>query len=1038
MRPKVLTMRAFGPYGGSQVIDFTLLEDINMFLIHGPTGSGKTTILDAICYALYGQTNGGERTAESMRSKFATTDEPAEVTLTFYLKGDEYKVIRTPKFERPKKRGEGFTVEEGKALLYKLEEDEFKLVAARLQEVDRKIEELLVFNVDQFRQVIMIAQNKFRELLTADSKERQKILQDIFETGIYQSVEKQLEEKNNALIEAMKEKNMAYEMLLSRLKEEKDERLISYLQTKLLNNTPEVSEILHDLIKEYRIYEEANKARTIELKTELEKAQNVLIQQNEKHSAYMQLQEVKEKLNRFVLEEASYRQLEQEVKSLQKLQPILVVEEQWHKAQEEEKQNIQAITLLHREKEKEEESLSQLLKIQEDSKEEAAKIEADKGRYLALESYLPKIDSLGELMSAQQKYEQDKQKLEIEKERIEKIIKAYEIRINEAEIKLKDKDTLAKSIQEGKVTLQAIEYILECQGEKARKSAELITLRNQYKVIAQNLEKLKKEEMQLKVQYDEVTLAWMNGQASIMAEHLEEGKPCPVCGSTEHPHKAKSGQTLVNPEIMKKLETKRSTYIAEISKKEEEQNSILIRGKSLNEDITHLDKRINSYVEKINQSAEEITSTYKGQVEERLGANERKLQEIEKLTGMIEQDRSKVTLEMNTLEKIKEAIYTCQTQLELHKSRVEAIRSELPEGMATRDQLLAQMKALEEERKAFEARMQRLQDELEKVKVQLSKIIGMLEEKEKVLSDLKAKVIKAEESFNKALNEGQIEDLQTYEVLKLKVNELESLQEKIKEYYTQKAILEENKKVLEIKVADFRIEMLIEAKEHFEVLDKEKEKLQLEGADLERHIMLYEEVEQGIEALYEESKAVAKKQHIIGTMAQMAKGKNSKGLSFERYIQSSIFDEVLESANQKLRPMTTARYELYRTGDMKRKNAQSGLDIAVIDHYVGQTRPVSTLSGGESFMAALALALGLADVISRLAGASSLDTMFIDEGFGTLDEQSLELAIKTLLSLQDTGRLVGIISHVKELREQIPARLEITRTSKGSSAQFKL
>ena len=476
MRPKVLTMRAFGPYGGSQVIDFTLLEDINMFLIHGPTGSGKTTILDAICYALYGQTNGGERTAESMRSKFATTDEPAEVTLTFYLKGDEYKVIRTPKFERPKKRGEGFTVEEGKALLYKLEEDEFKLVAARLQEVDRKIEELLVFNVDQFRQVIMIAQNKFRELLTADSKERQKILQDIFETGIYQSVEKQLEEKNNALTEAMKEKNMAYEMLLSRLKEEKDERLISYLQTKLLNNTPEVSEILHDLIKEYRIYEEANKARTIELKTELEKAQNVLIQQNEKHSAYMQLQEVKEKLNRFVLEEASYKQLEQEVKSLQKLQPILVVEEQWHKAQEEEKQNVQAITLLHKEKEKEEESLSQLLKIQEDSKEEATKIEANKSRYLALESYLPKIDSLGELMSAQQKYEQDKQKLEIEKERIEKSIKAYEMRINEAEIKLKDKDTLAKSIQEGKIALQAIEYILECQGEKARKSTEIHTV----------------------------------------------------------------------------------------------------------------------------------------------------------------------------------------------------------------------------------------------------------------------------------------------------------------------------------------------------------------------------------------------------------------------------------------------------------------------------------------------------------------------------------------------------------------------------------
>ena len=162
----------------------------------------------------------------------------------------------------------------------------------------------------------------------------------------------------------------------------------------------------------------------------------------------------------------------------------------------------------------------------------------------------------------------------------------------------------------------------------------------------------------------------------------------------------------------------------------------------------------------------------------------------------------------------------------------------------------------------------------------------------------------------------------------------------------------------------------------------------------------------------------------------------SKGLSFERYIQSSIFDEVLESANQKLRPMTQARYELFRTDDMKRKNAQSGLEIAVRDHYVGEMRPVTTLSGGESFMAAMALALGLADVISRLAGAATLDTMFIDEGFGTLDEESLEMAIKVLLGLQDTGRLVGIISHVRELREQIPARLEIVSTKEGSRTRF--
>ena len=1038
MRPKILTMRAFGPYGGSQVIDFTLLEDINMFLIHGPTGSGKTTILDAICYALYGQTNGGERTAESMRSKFATNDEPAEVTLIFSLKGEEYKVVRSPKFERPKKRGEGFTVEDGKALLYKLEEDEFKLIAARLQEVDRKIEELLVFNVDQFRQVIMIAQNKFRELLTADSKERQKILQDIFETGIYQNVEKYLEEKNNRLTEDMKEKNKAYEMFLDRLKDEQDERLVSYLATKILNNSPEVSEVLETLIQEHKSKEEDNKVHIEKLKNELEQAQNILIEQNEKYTAYKQLQEIQEKLNQLVLEEPKYRQIEQETSVLQKIQPILVLENQWYKVIEEEKQTIEAIKYFHKQKEEEEERLSTLLKKQEASQEQAMKIEKNKGLYLTLESYLPKLDSLSELIRIQQQYEQHKKKLECEKEQLEKHIKNYEADMSKAEVRLKEKDLLAKAIQEGKIALQAIEYILECKEEKDRKQKDIHNLRNQYKALSQNLEQLKREEIQLKIQYDQVTLAWMEGQASIMAEHLEEGTPCPVCGSTEHPHKAKGGQTFINPDLIKQLEIKRNAYIAEISKKEEEQNSVMIRGKSLSEDLDYLDKRIKSYGEKMNQPEQDITSVYKVEVEQALKDNEKCCDEIETLTSRLEKQKEIMTLEMNKLEKIKEEIHTYQMQLEVHKSKIEAIKNELPEGIKTREELLDTMKVLENEQKTFEAYKKGLEDELEQVKVQLSKTMGMLEEKENLLSMIKEKVIRAEESFRIALKEVHIEKQQDYELLKLKISELEELQEQIKGYYTQKAILEENNKALESKVANFQVEMLVETKHQFEKLVQEKEQLQLEKIDLERHITLYTEVQQGIEHLYTESKDVAKKQYIIGNMAQVAKGKNSKGLSFERYIQSSIFDEVLESANQKLRPMTTSRYELYRTDDMKRKNSQSGLDIAVIDHYVGQTRPVSTLSGGESFMAALALALGLADVISRLAGASSLDTMFIDEGFGTLDEQSLELAIKTLLSLQDTGRLVGIISHVKELREQIPARLEITRTDKGSLAQFKL
>ena len=1038
MRPRVLTMRAFGPYAGTQVIDFDLLEDINMFLIHGPTGSGKTTILDAICYALYGQTNGGERSAESMRSKFATTDEPAEVTLTFNLKGEEYKVVRSPKYERPKKRGEGFTVEEGKAILYKKEEDEFKLLATRLQEVDRKIEELLVFNVDQFRQVIMIAQNKFRELLTTDSKERQKILQDIFETGIYQSVEKQLEERNNKLSEVLKEKSTAYEILLGRLKEETDERLLTYIQTKILKNTPQVSAILKELIENYKAHEVNNKVQTQAIRGEIEKAQKLLIEQNEKYSAYIELNALKEKLEVLLKEDEHYKKLEQEVAQIQKLIPIIPIEKQWIQIKEDAKQTTEDLKNLQEEQVTTKDRLAALLKVEEESHKEQERIEIAKAKYLVLEGYIPKIDALGELVGLAESYEKETQRLSLEKVRLGEVIKQYEERIAQTELKLKDKDLLIKNIQDSKMSLQAIAYILECKMEKSQKATERLDLLSQYKIIGNEIQKLKVQEANLKEKYDALVTAWMSGQASILAEGLQEGEPCPVCGSTQHPHKITTVKTQVNFEDIKQVEAEKNKYLAQISKREEEQKGILTRGKNISEDITKIDEKLMGYEDKVAVKIEEVTIDYRAKIEEKLSIDEKQLRDIEILGSTLEEDKKKMSVDQVALEKIKESLYTCQTQLELHKSKVEDIRNELPEEIKSKAQLLEQMEGIKNTQKDFESRIQLLQNQLNEIKEKTSRIQGILEEKEKGLKEQKIKEENLYNAFKKALEEAQIENETEYKVLKIRLDEIEVLQDRISKYHTEKAIAQNNKLQLEAKVVDFSVDRLNTAKEHYDTLDQEKERLQLEAVDLNRKVSLYEEVNKGIIGLYEESESVAKKQHTLGVMAGMAKGKNSKGLSFERYIQSSIFDEVLESANQKLRPMTTSRYELYRTGDMKRKNAQSGLDIAVIDHYVGQTRPVNTLSGGESFMAALALALGLADVISRLAGASSLDTMFIDEGFGTLDEESLELAVKTLLNLQDTGRLVGIISHVKELREQIPARLEITSTNKGSSAAFKL
>ena len=1038
MRPKILTMRAFGPYGGTEIIDFTLLEDINMFLIHGPTGAGKTTILDAICYALYGQTNGGERTAESMRSKFATSDEPAEVTLIFTLKGEEYKVIRSPRFERPKKRGEGFTVEEGKALLYKKEDDEYKLVAARLQEVDRKIEELLVFNVEQFRQVIMIAQNKFRELLTADSKARQKILQDIFETGIYQSVEKKLEERSSKLNEQMKEKNIQYEILMSQLKEFNHEQLKPYVETRVLNNSPEVEKILEELLELYTKELESNKIQEEELKNSLESTQKELLIQNEKYTAFKELEKLEEQLRVHKEKEDTYKAYQSKVGKIEEILPIIPIEEEANKTKQVVKQTQEAILKLQEEEEKLKVQLEEFAKEETAYEERRKVIEEEKIKKAQLEGYLPKVEILETLQQTILKKNKEIKNLNEQKEQLTKQIETEEKEIKAIEETLKRKEELQKTILQSQVNLQQVDYILEYDIEKKRKQQERLKLLEEYKGIGAKIKGLRVEEASKQKEYDIYVEKWMSGQAGILAENLEEGTPCPVCGSEHHPKKAMRLQDEISFETIKGLEVVKNQLLAQISKKEEEQNGILLRGKSIQEDIAQIDNKLKSYAEKINIPLENISKAYKEQLKETLKKTQEEVEYLEKLEQQIEQYKGKREREQATLETLKESLHACQIELERNSSKLEEIKKEVPEVLQSKDEIINVIANLKRTQEIFEMEFKALQQKLQEAKERSSLLKGMLDEKQSYLQEQNHNYNKALLSFKGALEQLQIESIEQYEVLKKEVAELEELKSSIASYEQEKAILNSKEEMVREKAKDFKEESFEKVKVEFERLTGEKEQLQIVGVELIRHINLFGKVKEGIHKLYAESGQLGKKQYVINLMTSMAKGKNSKGLSFERYIQSSIFDEVLESANGKLRPMTSSRYELYRTDDLRRKNAQAGLDIAVIDHYVGQTRPVNTLSGGESFMAALALALGLADVISRLAGASSLDTMFIDEGFGTLDEESLELAIKTLLNLQDTGRLVGIISHVKELREQIPARPEITSTHKGSKATFKL
>lgn len=1034
MKPKKLTMKAFGPYGGVEVIDFTQLEDTHMFLIHGPTGSGKTTILDAMCFALYGQTNGGERSAESMRSKFAKEDEGAEVELIFSLRGETYKIIRSPRFERPKKRGTGTTVEDVKAELYKQKEDQFILLGAKPQEVDRKIQELLTFNIEQFRQVIMIAQNKFRELLTASSKERQKIFQDIFGTGIYQRVEKQLDELSSTLGNQVKQKQIKYETLIEQLVVEEDEALKVYKETKLIGNTKEVIECLKVRMEHYQqeIRQCNEKLETVN--HQLKQLEEVLLVARQQYQHQLEHQQISARFSELLTQEDTIVQLAKDLEKANKLSHILALEEmintyinQENDLKERLQQGIHKKQILEEKLREIEEK--KLLKAKEEEK-----VHKQKSRVEMLEKYKDKMASLQKNREVIQQLEKNIEANKKDYERQQSVLHTTLKEVEELEHIQQQKDTLAQGLSNKRLHLEKINIVLERKKEIQEKENIIEQTRNAFIKTREKIIKLEAEEKDTAKFYDQMFLKWTMGQAGEMAKILKEDTPCPVCGSLTHPQKANPTEEVIERETLKAYEQKYRQLSNTIAKYKKEKDQYQEYGIKLKEEINKLTIKLSDILE----NSQVITTKDQETLMNAIKKDEIDYQKLEKKQEYYKEKQQQ-------LEKLKERLQQLQDTLNEEriayseiKTKIQTVEEDLPKDIDSLEKLEQELHALQHAIQASEQEKQQLQQREEETKKDYIQLDTIIKETQANQNQIQNQIKAKQQVFIQEKQQLGIEDENVFSHLKHLAKEYTHYNQKVQDYYTQKNVLQQRLDALIKATKDFDETRFEEAKKRYELQATHKDEMMLHKQILQQKVASDKTIADQLALLYAENDTLVSHYQLVFKLTNLAKGKNEKGLSFERYVQSSLFDEVLESANQKLRPMTQSRYELFRTDALKRKNAQAGLDLAVLDRYVGQMRPVATLSGGESFMAALALALGLADVIARLAGATSLDTIFIDEGFGTLDEEALELAIKVLLGLQDKGRLVGIISHVRELREQIPARLEIKTTKTGSQAHFVL
>ena len=916
MRPIRLEITAFGPYASKTVFDLDKLGENGLYLITGDTGAGKTTIFDAITFALYGEASGNNRSNSMLRSKYAKNDTPTEVELTFMYGGKSYTVKRNPEYERPKTKGEGFTIEKANAELHFPD----GRVVTNLKEVNASIIEIVGVDREQFTQIAMIAQGDFLKLLVAPTDVRKRIFQKIFKTQPYYQLQESLKEKEHSLkneyttlkasinqyikdIRCSEDSPLFYQLELA-----KDEK-ISFEET--LQIIDKLIEI--DTEEKSKINEEKNK-----LKTEIDLIKAKITTAN-------------------TLKEAKATLLKAEI--------------------ELEQASVELIEL-----------------------EKTANIE--NGKKPELEEISKKIDKIE---AEAEDYKEKKDKI-AEKERLENEIAGFN---KDLDAKKDELESLLNKIKELKIEREALldadKIKAEQEGKKSVLEKENATLCailkdiEDYKVLLNECE-IDKDAYKNAVEYagkmqniyGEMFKRYLDEQAGILAQNLKEGTPCPVCGGVTHPNPACLTENAPTKKELDDCKTEaenaneKATALSDkagrsLGKAQEKKDAILNTLGNFFENCTfeNAPEMLNARRCEIEALLKEISDSIKLQDERGNRKNE-----IDKL--LLKDEKAKDDFEEEILEK-STALIKKETELKGVCNRIDVLLKKL------------QFESLDDANLAKE--------DLKNARDALSKLI---EDANKNLDDKKQKIRELQTSI--ATSKKLLENAVEFDVESLN-GELVSLNQ--------------------------AFDLVGEALEDFLIRLEANSKLKANILLRSREILEVEERWTWIKAL-------------SNTANGSITGKEK--IMLETYVQMTYFDRIIERANTRLLTMSFGQYELKRSNEAQNKSSQSGLDLNVIDHYNGTERSVKTLSGGESFKASLSLALGLSDEIQSFAGGIKLDTMFVDEGFGSLDDESLNQAIKTLKGLTEGNRLVGIISHVNDLKDKIDKQIIVTKDKNGVSS----
>ncbi|HBS92076.1 MAG TPA: hypothetical protein DEA51_06355 [Erysipelotrichaceae bacterium] len=1021
MKPIELTMQAFGPYIEKTILDFDRVHQDGLFLITGPTGSGKTTLFDAISFALYGTASGSTRSSDNFRSDFAPDSLDTYVSYTFEYAGKIIRIQRSPRYFK-----EGLKTPRAHTVSMFVDGVEISGVS----EVKEKVDQMIGLDENQFRQIVMIAQGEFTRLIFANSKEKEEIFRKIFNTISFKQMTDYLSEKAKGIRKDVER----YQT--------QSQTIVDGFKFHPKKDIPDVSSMhpdnLMDFLKENQQIYQHELEEAVE---QLEVMEKRIREDRDLVDTKKRQKEMKEELH---LKVSQFEQLSKQQSEMDHKKELIEAGQRYHMCLADYQAtqiNEQRIKQTHQAIVKSETEAEQLAEIMADF---TLRYEQFQSSYQHLDSLQHQINSnnlLLDKLARKHRYQ-----LEIDTWINQK--KAQEIQISKKQQEITD--IAQKLISKQEVIQQEHDWLstqsqLRLDESKVEQSIKdwqairtltksLCELVEQEKELKQSFLLADEDVRQAQIHLANTQSQFYQSTVGELAQSLQENTPCPVCGSLDHPQKAELTEHHISEQMLQSLadecklkedvmKKKHAHLVLVQSTMDAKQSQIESMGFVCDSNLNCLDE-VNQKLHQLKDMQADILS---------------QLASVKKQFDSIAQAKKEV-IELSELSKnlsdeitsLKDKMQTIQTSIISNQKLIESLDIVWPKDIGSMEQLMESQRNLTSRVKQLTDQFEELHREKQAIELQQSSVSGSLATLKESIKDLYISKEMLEKQLHSTLVEHNFDSVHQFLSAKVEREALHSYQLQVQQYQKEWTVLKHVIEGLKSQLEGVDVFDYDEVKSAFDVLEAQVKQHSAFVTSSKHVVSLNESMIQRLTVnnrkLKKESEYLRQLEHL----RDMASGKNAKRISFERFVLIHYFQSIIVAANARLTKMTDGRYRLLTKETDLKGAAQRGLDLDVFDTMSGKARDIKTLSGGESFKAALSLALGCSDVIVNSAGGIHMNTLFIDEGFGSLDPESLDQALKTLIDLRYDDKIIGIISHVSALKEQIDTKVMIEKLDIGS------